>query len=167
MKSSLGTFTLFVVCISLTPAPAAEFIQLGYLPGHEWSRAYGVSDDGTIVAGSSNTSFSTSEPYDVEAFRWSDATGMVGLGKLPGGERSIAGENGMSPLSRDGTTIVGYSYDEDAYYTRTAFVHDAARGLRRISTGQPHTDTSAGIVSSDGAVRRWDNLPFRCGSWFS
>ena len=54
-------------------------------------------DDGSVVVGSS----SSASGY--EAFRWTKATGMVGLGDLPGGEfRSDA-----NSLSIDGSVVVG------------------------------------------------------------
>ena len=148
MKSSLGTFTLFVVCISLTPAPAAEFIQLGYLPGHEWSWAFGVSDDGIFVAGTSGTS----SCRGVSQRRGISLVGCNGhgwTGNAPGSERSV-----VSGISGDGSTVVGTSvFASDGSQRGTAFVYDAAHGLRDISTGQPLTEveTTADIVSIDGA----------------
>ena len=66
-------------------ATAAPTIQaLGDLPGGDvLSRAYDVSSDGAVVVGSS---MSTSNPaFPGEAFRWTSAGGIVGLG---GGSQS-------------------------------------------------------------------------------
>src|SRR5690606_6293045 len=69
-------------------APAAAdpfFLGLGDLPGGSfWSEARGVSADGSTVIG-----FSLRENGQ-EAFRWTEAGGMVGLGVLPGGFASEA-----------------------------------------------------------------------------
>src|SRR5215510_14161600 len=63
----------------------ADFIPLGSLPGGIFhSDARGVSADGMVVVGGSNSA------SGFEAFRWTAAGGMVGLGVLPGGTGSIA-----------------------------------------------------------------------------
>jgi probable HAF family extracellular repeat protein len=67
-------------------------------PGGVYGYAAGVSDDGSIVIGSSNK---TSGDY--EAFRWTSGGGMVGLGDLAGG----AFESEARAISADGLTIVG------------------------------------------------------------
>ncbi len=64
------------------PAQAASFQGLGDLPGGRFSSyASGVSADGSVVVGSSEST----AMFTVEAFRWTQSTGMVGLGDLPGG----------------------------------------------------------------------------------
>ena len=80
------------------PAEAQSFQGLGDLAGGSFfSRANGVSADGSVVVGQSN---STS---GVEAFRWTSVGGMVGLGDLPGGIfRSAA-----TGVSADGSVVVG------------------------------------------------------------
>jgi probable HAF family extracellular repeat protein len=94
-------------------------IQLGVLPGDLSSVAYGVSADGSVIVGSS--SFGTA----TQAFRWTQQTGMIGLGTLPDGSRnSIAGG-----VSADGSIIVGQCYGEDGL---EAFIWDAAHGMRSL-----------------------------------
>jgi probable HAF family extracellular repeat protein len=67
---------------------------LGDLPGSFFSsRAYSLSADGSVVVGESESGSGT------EAFRWTQAEGMVGLG---GGGGSIA-----YGVSADGSVIVG------------------------------------------------------------
>lgn len=64
------------------PAYAARpfFQGLGDLHGGEFSSiANGISPDGSVVVGSSRS------VNGIEAFRWSEQQGMVGLGDLPGG----------------------------------------------------------------------------------
>jgi probable HAF family extracellular repeat protein len=78
---------------------AASFQSLGDLPGGDFrSIGLGVSADGRVVVGSSNTT-STSE-----AFRWTQDSGMVSLGDLPG-RTSI--NRHASSTSADGSVIVG------------------------------------------------------------
>jgi probable HAF family extracellular repeat protein len=72
--------------------------NLGTLPGGTLALAYGVSSNGGVVVGMSNS------PTGSWAFRWTPAGGMQNLGALPGGNGSTA--LGISP---DGTVIVGSS----------------------------------------------------------
>lgn len=73
---------------------------LGDLPGgREVSIASSVSDDGDVVVGFSSSSLSADY---FEPFRWTAATGMVGLGLLPG---FVGG--GVSGVSGHGEVIVG------------------------------------------------------------
>ncbi len=73
---------------------------LGQLPGGNFdhSRAYNVSDDGTVVVGQSLSA------SGYEAFRW-EAGSMQGLGDLPGG----AFHSRAEAVSQDGSVIVGQS----------------------------------------------------------
>lgn len=94
--------------------------SLGYLPGgdSDLSIAYGVSQDGSFVVGGSGSS--------PEAFRWTQETGMVGLGHLPGtGAYSEA-----LAVSGDGSIVVGYSHAEGG--VDQAFVWDATNGMRNL-----------------------------------
>jgi probable HAF family extracellular repeat protein len=73
-------------------------VLLGDLPGGiEWSAALGVSNDGAVVVGKSN-----SMP-GYEAFRWTAAGGMQGLGDLPGGAFGSEARG----ISGDGLVVVG------------------------------------------------------------
>jgi len=82
---------------------------LGDLPGGSfYSYAYGVSGDGSVVVGYSNSA------SDKEAFYWTETGGMVGLGALPGG--TFVSE--AFAVSADGSVIVGrsgYSTDEEPF----------------------------------------------------
>jgi probable HAF family extracellular repeat protein len=85
-----------------------QFIPLGQLPGDgsfKLSQATDVSADGSVVAGSANVG-----PDHREAFRWTLAEGMVGIGDLPGG--SFFSE--ASAVSPDGDTVVGNSVSATA-----------------------------------------------------
>lgn len=73
---------------------------LGTLPGYASSESLGISGNGEVVVGR-NTPMG-SDDFG-QAFRWTSATGMVGLGFLqPGQLYSEA-----TAVSRDGSTIVG------------------------------------------------------------
>jgi probable HAF family extracellular repeat protein len=124
-------------------------IQLGVLPGDLSSVAHGVSADGSVIVGSSGLGIAT------RAFRWTQQTGMIGLGTLPNGSRnSIAGA-----VSADGSIIVGQCYGEDGL---EAFIWDAAhrmRSLRQVLIGKFDLGDSlagwklktANAVSADGS----------------
>lgn len=78
--------------------------RLGWLSNDDkYSVAHGISADGTVVVGSSSDTVGFADPT-TQAFRWSQATGMMGLGRLPGGGRAIA-----RAISADHATIVGDS----------------------------------------------------------
>jgi probable HAF family extracellular repeat protein len=68
---------LAVILASGECAAQASFQGLGDLPGGTFeSRAYGVSADGNTVVGYSDSG-------SAEAFRWTAASGIHGLGFLP------------------------------------------------------------------------------------
>jgi probable HAF family extracellular repeat protein len=74
------------VTVPLTPVHAQSFSGLGFLIGGSFSQAQAVNADGTVVVGFGNA---TGIPQ--EAFRWTQAGGMVGLGFLsPGASISQA-----------------------------------------------------------------------------
>jgi probable HAF family extracellular repeat protein len=90
---------------------ASGMQSLGTLPGageagrEKYSSAHGVSDDGSVVVGSAY-----SADGGVSAFRWTETTGMVALGKLPG--TTIASSHAAS-LSATAAVIVGYAAGAD------------------------------------------------------
>jgi len=72
--------------------------NLGYLnPGYKYTKGMGVSADGSIIVGDSISS------YDKQAYKWTQADGMQGLGYLPGQYTSYA-----DAISSDGSIIAGY-----------------------------------------------------------
>ena len=76
-------------------------IGLGDLPGRSFdSFAHNVSANGSVVVGISDSA------SGFEAFRWTKAGGMVGLGFLPGDVESDA-----FGVSADGSVIVGRSHN--------------------------------------------------------
>ena len=117
-------------------------VGLGYLPGGSFSSAAdGVSADGSVVVGYGNSG------TGFQAFRWTQATGMVGLGYLPGGESS-----GASAVSADGSVVVGHSRDF-GFNTQEAFRWTQGTGM--VGLGDlPGGDFSSRAygVSGDGSV---------------
>lgn len=92
---------------------AGGMVGLGVLASHDTpaiaagytarSRAQAVSADGLVVVGQSRAAGDSTDVQDsILAFRWTQATGMVSLGTLPGGKYSIAND-----VNADGSVIVG------------------------------------------------------------
>jgi len=105
----LRTGVLSAVCISCLSvrvlAVGATFTPLGDLPGGDfYSQAFAVSADGTTVVGWSRGS-DPGIPFQVshEAFRWTQADGMVGLGDV---DSAFVYSRGVA-VSADGQIIVG------------------------------------------------------------
>jgi len=135
----VGLATLLWVFGGAGHAAAASFQGLGSLGGQSYASS--VSDDGSVVVGSSGTS-------GPEAFRWTAAGGMVGLGMLPGGSPDIGSE--ASDVSADGAVVVG---DSDSSSGRQAFRWTAAGGM--VALGEwpgGGIYVEAGGVSADGSV---------------
>lgn len=114
-------------------APLSGALGSGAIP-------YGMSGDGGVVAG---VVFGVGLSG---AFRWTPAGGMVDLGTLPGDEQSSAG-----PVSADGSTIAGSSYDADTD-TSNAFRWTAGGGMLSIGrcAGAPYANPHD--ISGDGSV---------------
>ncbi|NCQ71015.1 MAG: PEP-CTERM sorting domain-containing protein [Microcystis aeruginosa W13-15] len=124
-------------------AQAASFQGLGgLLPWGSFSRATGVSADGSVVVGQSSVTSGN------EAFRWTQATGMVGLGYLPGGSASVAWG-----VSADGSVVVGDSNSDLNSIISEAFRWTQATGmvgLGYLPGGELFSSASG--VSADGSV---------------
>ncbi|MGE3244129.1 MAG: hypothetical protein AB7G28_03010 [Pirellulales bacterium] len=96
LLSAAATFALYARPRE-TPRPAPRFTGLGDLPGGTTiSVANGISADGKVVVGYSHSGIS------MEAFRWTEADGLEGLG-FP---YAFA-------ASRDGSAVAGYRYIDD------------------------------------------------------
>ncbi|MGB0911461.1 MAG: PEP-CTERM sorting domain-containing protein [Nitrospirales bacterium] len=86
---------------------ADDMIGLGDLPGLTFSSvANDISADGATVVGTSNAIIDFIGPDNHEAFRWTQAGGMVGLGDLPGGSFFSKAND----VSNDGSIVVGSSH---------------------------------------------------------
>jgi probable HAF family extracellular repeat protein len=96
-------------------------VNLGTLPTYPQGQSYAhaVSADGAVVVGRATTN----ENPDPEAFLWTQAGGMVGLGWLPQQNQSIA-----HGVSGDGSVIVGESRGSNY----KAFIWDQTHGMREL-----------------------------------
>jgi probable HAF family extracellular repeat protein len=105
------------------------------------SVAYGVSADGSVIGGSSNSTDGV--PNAKEAFRWTESTGMVGLGYLS----DISHESIILGMSGDGSVLAGWGTaigvgDQSFYWTeQTGLVELESLGGESWSRG----------ISSDGS----------------
>jgi probable HAF family extracellular repeat protein len=136
---------LWLASIASADGATPSFMGLGFLPtsNSPTSRASDISNDGTIVVG---TSTSTPAGTNNEAFRWTSSTGLVGLGDLPGSDFSSSGQG----ISGDGVTLVGSSLS-------TGNVFEAYRwtqGTGMLGLGVPvgAIFTNASDASNDGSV---------------
>lgn len=77
------------------------FTQFGTFGGPT-SWAYAASADGSAIAGAAEVMVND-QPFN-RAFRWTEETGMVNLGVLPGAIRSVG-----RGISADGSVVVGWS----------------------------------------------------------
>lgn len=132
-----------MLSISLLMCPiqlwAAEFIRLGDLPGGGFdSAATAVTDDGAVACG-----YSDSGGDRWEAFRWTQAEGMVGLGEIAGGMFGSI----CQALSADGEIAVGYS---NAANGVEAFRWTNSNGL--VGIGGFSNESNANDISADGQI---------------
>jgi len=147
--SSHFSAALLLGLASAAPALAtgkAEFQPLGFL--HQANLgpviAYGISADGSLVVGQCNSSIG------FQAFDWTAASGIVGLGAFdnPGGQGS-----GARACSADGSVIVGSSLLPDSLNEDgSPFRWTAQTGLVYLGSLGGTAGGVARGVSSDGSV---------------
>jgi probable HAF family extracellular repeat protein len=102
-------------------------IGLGDLPGGKFfSFARAISADGNAIIGFSGSDDGSGGVGVAESFRWTEATGMVGLGDLPGGAYLSYAQG----VSGDGTVIVGNSETDGGL---EPFVWTDSHGMRRLA----------------------------------
>jgi len=144
LQISLILFIFALLCFpDISLGAISRFQGLGDLPGGEFfSKAYGISDDGSVVIGESKSTNGT------EAFRWEN-TGMAGLGDLPGSFfRSHA-----YGISSDGSVIVGMSATDIPFPSLQAFRWE--NGVMTALGGLPEAPSiysKAYAISADGSV---------------
>ncbi|MGY4531465.1 putative HAF family extracellular repeat protein [Pseudomonas sp. TE3786] len=116
-------------------------VQLLGTLGAAYSRAHGVSGDGTVVVGDSVIRGSYSIKH---AFRWDSASGtMTDLGGLPGYTDSSA-----KAANRNGSVVVGTSTSATG---DEAFRWSTTKGMQGLGT-LGGTSSSASDVNADGSV---------------
>ena len=121
---------------------AGDLISLGVVEAGTAgasSEANGISGDGSVIVGSWTLQNGTlgDEPDDLpvitdtetQAFRWTSAEGMIGLGDLPGGPM----ESNAVAASTDGSVIVGH--------------------------GTPSDTSTEGVIWADGIMTSVGDLP--------
>lgn len=113
---------------------SGQVAQIGVLPGHSESRAFGVSGDGTIVVGASGTASGASL-----AFRWTEKDGIRDFNQMLRDSRvdltnvTLTSANG---ISADGQFITGqgdFSGSKRAYLARYV---DGLGGLTTFASVQ-------------------------------
>jgi len=121
-----------------------DMASLGRLPGTDYSKATAVSADASVVVGCSGH----------QAFRWTVAGGMVGLGDLAGGGFYSHARD----VSADGSLVVGQS---ESVLGSEAFVWEQTQGMRSLKHVLEHDCgldltgwqlSNASGVSADGRV---------------
>jgi probable HAF family extracellular repeat protein len=127
-------------------AMAASFTPLGDLAGGiVGSRAYAVSADGSVVVGDSYSSAASFG--NVEGFRWTESTGMIGLGFLP---TDLLTSSGRS-VSANGQYIAGYSWGTQG--SLEAVVWNSPSGPTGLGNlGPPDLSSVASSISADGSL---------------
>jgi len=118
----------------------SEICDLGTLTGGDWSWAVGVSADGSVVVGRSDSSAGG------HAFRWVEGAGMEDLGTLEGGSESVA-----RGVSADGSVVVGESSSGRTGNGR-AFRWVEGAGMEDLGILAGGGWSSAYGVNADGSV---------------
>lgn len=122
-------------------------VRLGDLAGGPFaSEVTAVSADGNTIVGMGSVAVANIDNAG-EAFRWTSASGMVGLGDLPGGDYYSR----SAGVSADGSTIVGISssstsWDGEAFRWTSV---DGMVGLGDLPGGFNYSRATA--VSADGS----------------
>ncbi len=119
-------------------------VGLGFFPGSPggfFSEAQGVSADGSVVVGWSDTAST-----DFEAFRWTVSGGLVGLGDLPGGSF----DSEAIATSADGSVIVGEGTSASGTEAFRWTAGGGMVGLGDLPGGNFRSQATA--TSADGSV---------------
>jgi probable HAF family extracellular repeat protein len=134
-------YALLSVCVAFLLATPTGWSQsltwLGTLGG-DWSRAYGVSADGSVVVGMAQNAAG-----ELLAFRWTASGGMQDLGTLDGAWSVAYG------VSADGSVVVGVA--DNAAGQWRAFRWTASGGMQDLGTLGGDWSEAWG-VSADGSV---------------
>jgi uncharacterized membrane protein len=160
----IGNPAILIVMFGAPAQAFAYFTPLGDLGGASSPpsglTARGVSADGSTVVGQIP---SAAIPLG-EAFRWTAATGMVGLGLLPDASSQPNPQSVAGAVSADGSVIVGSSSSgRAARFAVEAFRWTQADGL--VGLGFPpggfFNESEATAVSGDGTVVAGSGVSFR------
>ena len=139
------------------------YLLLGILPGMNYSRAHGMTPDGSVIVGSSG--LPSPFDFDCRAFRWSESDGIQDLGVLPG-----ANESWALAVSADGSTIVGHCRGPDDRMRATRWRNGGIAPMAVLANtheGTPRAVSADGavIVGSTGFIRNGFELHFHATMW--
>ena len=141
LRLALGGSLFGLAALSLPAQAADTFTGLGDLAGGSFdSQATGVSADGAVVVGYGNSASGN------EAFRWTQALGMVGLGDLAGGGFGSQ----ATGVSADGAVVVGQSLSANGFEAFRWTQALGMVGLGDLAGGGFYSEANG--VSADGAV---------------
>ena len=135
-RSALWFIGAFAI---IAPVDAVRFIPLGDPPGRTFL-PHGISSEGNVVVGAGISASGG------EAFRWTEANGIFGLGDLPGGYFYSEAYN----ASADGTMVVGRSVVDNAFEAFRWTSVGGMVGLGDLPDGL--FSSSAYDISADGSV---------------
>jgi probable HAF family extracellular repeat protein len=136
--------------------PPATPVGLGdLLPNPVFSsQAAAISEDGLVIAGTGTSAAGS------EAFRWTQAGGLVGMGDLPGGRT----ESFATAVSSDGSVIVGIASTIPSGAEYEAFRWSQAGGMIGLGDlpGGAFSSRALGVSGDGNTVVGWsttDTLP--------
>ena len=127
------------------PDNPASFTALGFLPGESLSITEGISGDGSVVVGYSGAGSST------KAFRWSQSSGITGLGDSPHLGYAYA-------ASFDGSIVGGVKGDRPCIWIDGELIYLA-------DDNHPMQPAAVQAVSADGTVLAGSGRPERAFMW--
>ncbi len=143
IKNSMLGIKLLTVLLFFIPL-ASNAQSINWLGNLGWgSTAYDVSQDGSVVVGTSSL---VEGYYYVHAFRWTDASGMQDLGTLDNFKTSFA-----RAVSGDGSIVVGAVIDTGGGYGSRAFIWTASTGMQYLIADE-YYGSQALDISADGNV---------------
>jgi probable HAF family extracellular repeat protein len=134
---------------------ADGMVGLGDLPGGRFnSQAHGVSADGAVIVGESEIASAGPRfpPARNEAFRWTQADGMVGLGDLEGGNF----QSKAYDVSGDGSVVVGSSHTAHGNQAFRWTLDAGMIGLGDLPGG--FTSAATAITPDGSAVAGYGNI---------
>ncbi|MDD2767284.1 MAG: hypothetical protein PHT19_01040 [Methylococcus sp.] len=112
---------------------------MGYLSGGFFSRADAVSENGSVIVGTSTT------PDGFRAYRWTKKLGMVDLGDLGGSHASVGWG-----VSADGKVAVGFTSTPETDNNAFRWTQDG--GMVALGNAPGSDGSGANRISADGNV---------------
>jgi len=128
-----------------------EIIDLGTLPGHTWSEAHDINEDGVIVG---TSQFDATTKAGARAVRWPSPTSTpISLGTLGGNWSEGWGVSDKNLTIVGNSASEGSSADRGFKWTPSGGIKDLGLiGLTAKGSGFPTVAFSAAAVSSAGSI---------------